>query len=145
MIGYTARSGVVAGAFPNDVGTKHINAVISTVDNKRTMQMYHILEEQSIPMVVTYAMAAEMSKGSDYPAKIRIVPSESYDGVILQKMLYEDFGYRKIGIFYTADVASTGNVLNFVKLRHGKVYLQSLQYNTLHYTTIQYNTIQYIP
>jgi hypothetical protein len=122
MIGYTARSGSVAGAFPNDIGTKHINAVISTVDNKRTMQMYHILEEKSIPMVITYAMAAEMSKGSDYPAKIRMVPSESHDGLIMQKMLYDDFHYRKIGIFYTADVASKGNVLNFVKLRSGKVY-----------------------
>lgn len=122
MIGYTARSGSVAGAFPNDIGTKHINAVISTVDNKRTMQMYHILEEKSIPMVITYAMAAEMSKGSDYPGKIRMVPSESHDGLIMQKMLYDDFHYRKIGIFYTADVASTGNVLNFVKLRSGKVY-----------------------
>ena len=121
MLGYTSREFKVNGSFPNDVGTRHIDAAIITSENHEAIQMYNIFEEHSIPVVITNAMAAEMSKGSDFPAKIRVAPSESYDGLLMQKLVYDDFGYRKIGIFYTNDVASTGNVLNFLKLRHGKV------------------------
>lgn len=121
MLGYTSRLYKVNGSFPNDIGTRPINAAIITSENYKAIQMYNIFEEQSIPVVITHAMAAEMSKGSDFPAKIRVVPSESYDGLLMQKLLYNDFGFRKIGIFYTDDVASTGSVLNFLKLRQGQV------------------------
>jgi len=133
MLGYTSRVSKVDGSFPHDIGTRPINAAIITSENNKAIQMYNIFEEQSIPVVITHAMAAEMSKGSDFPAKIRVAPSESYDGLLLQKLLYNDFGYRKIGIFHTDDVASTGNVLNFLKLRHGKV--QS-KHNLAHALTI---------
>jgi len=79
-----------------------------------------MLEDEKILTIVAAAQSEEMSIGIDFPDKLRLVASESYDGLILQNLVHSHFEYNKVAIFFTTDRNSIGNSLNFLKVRDGK-------------------------
>ena len=99
-----------------------VHSVISALPNKESVITLQMLEDEKILTVITAAGSEEMSSGIDYPYKLRIVASESYDGIIMQQLLHDGFDYNKVAIFFTTDRSSVGNSMNFIKVRQGRKF-----------------------
>ena len=79
-----------------------------------------MLEDEKIVTIVTAASSEHMSSGINFPYKLRLPASESYDGIVLQKLIHDHFQYNKVAIFFTADTNSVQNTDNFLKIRKGR-------------------------
>lgn len=94
-------------------GTK-ILAVIGGLSDKDTISSTDMLAvDKTIQMSCT-ATSAELSNGRDYPYKLRTTASESFVGKAYQHVLLEDFKYRRIAIFSTAEYFSAQSLFSLL-------------------------------
>ena len=99
-----------------------VHSVISAVPDKESLITLQMLEDEKILTIITGAESEEMSSGIDYPDKLRLVASASYDGIIMQQLIHEGFDYNNVAIFFTTDRNSVGNSMNFIKVKKGRKF-----------------------
>lgn len=105
-----------------DLIGKGVHSVISALPNKEAVSTLLMIEDEKILTIVAAAQAEEMSNYHSFPYKLRLPASESYDGIILKKLVHSHFEYEKVTIFFTTDQNSIGNSLNFLKGRKGRKF-----------------------
>jgi hypothetical protein len=99
-----------------------VHSVISAVPDKESLITLQMLEDEKILTVITGAESEEMSSGINFPDKLRLVASASYDGIIMQQLIHEGFDYNNVAIFFTTDRNSVGNSMNFIKVKKGRKF-----------------------
>ena len=80
-----------------------IDCAVGAVDTERTMASNEMFARYKTVQVSSVASGAELSVGTKYPLKARTVPSESFQGMVLQDIIYSHFNYRKVSIFCTTE------------------------------------------
>ena len=88
-------------------GGRKVLAVVGALDDEETMSAARMLEANQTVHVVAESRASELSKGRDFPYKVRVAASESFCGMAMRTIIYGHFGYRRIAIFSTADYFSS--------------------------------------
>lgn len=106
----------------NSFNGQRVHAIISALPDKESLSTLLMLEDEKILTVVTSAQSEEMSSGKDFPHKLRLPASASYDGFVLQRLIHDYFEYDKVAIFFSADRNSVDNSLNFLKKRNGRSF-----------------------
>ena len=99
-----------------------VDVVISALPDIESLSTLLMLEEEKIVTIVTSARSEEMSSGRDFPHKLRLPASASYDGFVLHHLIHDYFNYDKVAIFFSADRNSVDNSLNFLKKRNGRKF-----------------------
>ena len=82
-------------------------AIISSLTDATAIAVTNVLESVKAVHIITHATSAELSKGVDYPYKIRLCQCESFFGYVLQRALWDYFHYKRIAIFSTVEYFST--------------------------------------
>ena len=95
-------------------------AILSGLSDDETICSTDMLETVETILVSCTATTSELSKGRDYPYKVRTVASESFVGTVLHSALYVHLGFRRIVIFSTTDYFSTQSLIAFTAEEYGK-------------------------
>ena len=95
-------------------------AIVGGIDNIETIAALHMLETVDSLVISCTATSSELSRGRDFPYKIRTVASESYAGRVLQQAIFERFDYSRLVIFSTADYFSSQSHIAFTSESHRK-------------------------
>ena len=95
-------------------------AVISALPDTETICATQMLEYLDTISMSCTATSSELSKGQDFPYKVRTVASESFVGNVLQSALYVHMGIRRVVIFSTSDYFSSQSLISFTTGEYGK-------------------------
>jgi hypothetical protein len=87
---------------------------VGALNDEESIAANQMLETVQDILISCVATTSELSKGRDFPYKIRLVGSESYVGLVLQDILYRRFGFRRIAIFSTVDYYSSHSLYSLL-------------------------------
>lgn len=105
--------------------TGGIDCAVGAVDTARTMASNLMFDHYRTVQVSSIASGAELSVGTNYPRKLRTMPSLSFPGMVLQDIIYSHFGYRRVTVFCTNDFFASRAAWDFSDGTFGAIELLS--------------------
>jgi ABC-type branched-subunit amino acid transport system substrate-binding protein len=101
--GYEAAVSGTKDLIENVFGGTGVHVVIGGGDNTETSASNMLLGSHRTVQIHTRAMDTQFGDGSLYQYKIQTVPVDSFQGMVIQNILCNSFGYSRVSVFATND------------------------------------------
>ena len=88
-----------------------VDIVVSAAGNDETEAALKMLEAEKVVQIHAFAQATELGSGAEFPHKVQTVAMDSFQGMVLQSILCQVYGYAKTSVWASSNEMGTKSTI----------------------------------